>query len=495
MGERGEDTERETMRIKSLSCRNIKNFSDYDVECGDVNVVAGKNAEGKTSVLTLVTALFGNLGSGKKGNPRILRAGADFGEISAVMVSDDRSESWNYSREFTPGKVGTPKISSSISGKIGSPVSFLQPLVDKISIEPISRAMNAPEDEQTQILLSTIPMAVDQSELATAAAGVSVPGLEAHIKNAPRMPSGLDAIEAIYKAIYDHRRDVNRDAKVKETHAKELLDGIPESAGVATYDWRARVAELERARNEVTREKDDKHAQSERQLNADNSAIATAVRDGEKQIDDDIDAQIRELEAQRSSRKAEFNTSALESYREAMSNNRQRIEAIAQQYDAKIEAAVKECAVANNHLMDQVGHDRTRAIAAQAQREATALQERSDAMTAALDRLEALKTTLLGRLDKEIRGLSVQNGVIHIKGVPLSELNTAERAKFWLTIGARRAGELGVVVADGMECLDDEQFKTVVKAMLGTGLQFFLGRVDSGNFRVERIDAPAEATA
>jgi hypothetical protein len=56
-------------------------------------------------------------------------------------------------------------------------------------------------------------------------------------------------------------------------------------------------------------------------------------------------------------------------------------------------------------------------------------------------------------------------------------------------ISARRAGDLGVICADGLECLDADQFDRVVKGLLGSGLQWFLGRVDDKDFRIERIAA------
>lgn len=496
------------MRIGKLYANNIKGFDNFEVECGDVNVAAGTNGSNKTSMLTLVTALFGDPGG--KTNARILRADSDSGEIGAVIESDDRGENWEICREFKPGKVETPTIRSSITGKVGSPVAWLKPLIDKISIEPISRAMNAGEDEQTQILLSTIPMAVEPADLATAVGAVDVPGLKAHVANASRMSSGLDAIAACHKLIYDHRRDVNRDVKVKETHAAELLDSIPKSAG-EDVDWSARAKVLQSDKDTAMRAQAAEEAEAERALASvkekvrqDRQKIFDSLKEKCQQdqaaVDADIDARIKALEDERSNRLANLTESLnsnLEVERGGLASDIEKVTAayqtglqdIGTRCRPEIDKITEDLGAAQRSAEDQAGHANTRSIAAKNTKEADVLQAKSDAMTAALDRLDHLKTALLGRLDKEIPGLRVENGIISINGVALSEVNTAERAKFWLQIAVRRAGDLGIVVMDGAECFDPIQFPQICKAALATGCQFFFGRVDGEPFRIERINA------
>lgn len=473
------------MRIKSIRALNIKTFSDFSMECADVNVCSGMNAGGKSSALTLVTALFGTLG--QKGDPNILRAGADRGEISATIENDDRTETWEVTRVFLPGKIETPRVVSSISGKIGSPVSWLAPLIDKVSLDPLSRAMSATPEEQTQILLETLPMAVDQKELDAAAAGVDVPGIKAHLQNASRLASGLDAINNVHTAIYDHRRDTNRDAKAKTINANELLSTIPD--GREGTNWKVRAEELQSAlyseRNAETSEKTalDRDATERR------TQLQTWQAEQDLIVDRDIDARIKELEQERASRKSEVARILADNMAEVNQVEQTQKEEIGTAHRVEIERLTGLLAEAKHNAEDQITHERSRQLSRKAQDESATLAAKSDAMTAALDRLDALRTSMLGRLDKEIRGLSLEKGIIYINGVPLSQLNTAEQSKFWIRIGARRASELGVVCIDGMECFDQKHFDAVVQSALGTGLQWFMGRVDDHPFRVEKYDA------
>ena len=490
------------MRFARISAHHIKGFEDFSTECSDVNICAGKNGSNKTSTLTLVTGLFG------KGNPRMLKSGADRGEISAVIVADDNTETWEVTRVFRPGKVETPTVKNSESGKIGAPSEFLKRIVDSVSIEPISRAMNADEDEQVRILLDTMPLSLEDGELAREIADVSfVPGLAVVVKNTAKLPSGLDAIGTVREQIYNYRRDVNRDAKTKRTHATELLESIPE--GALAEDWDAKLQGLEAELSDVRAAESDAKLAVEQRFGAKNEETAAQYADTERSvtalhvaqvnsINEEIDAKIKALEIERDRRQSEVEAikrDALKSlaaaaqslYDEARDIRQRKLDVIANTTRPELERLAGEIIAAKQRVKDSAAYGQTHATATRNNKEAEALEQRSSAMSAALDRLDALKTRLLDRLP--IKGLSMEGGVISLGGIPLSEKNTAERAKFWLQIGAMRAGELGVVCADGMECLDQETFDTVVKACLGSGLQWFLCRVDDREFRIERIAA------
>jgi len=108
------------VRVKELSARNIKGFEGlFAFTPGDVNVASGKNGSCKTSWLSLVTGLFG------KASPRMLRPGAEDGEIRAVIEDGDGGETWEIVRAFLPGEVKTPAVKSSATGRLGAPARFL----------------------------------------------------------------------------------------------------------------------------------------------------------------------------------------------------------------------------------------------------------------------------------------------------------------------------------------------------------------------------------
>lgn len=477
------------MRISSLSTANLKAFESFTMECSDVNIIAGQNAEGKTSVLAFITGLFG------KGNSRMLRPGCDSGFIKAKFISDDGEETWDVERIFEPGKVRAATVESSKTGKLGGAKSeitaarFIEQIADSISIDPISRAMNASEADQVKILLETMPMKLEHGELEGAVAelgSTEVPGLAAHLSNATRLASGLDAIRATHKAIYDHRRDVNRDAKTKSTHAGELLAGIPEGQEDG-IDWKENLDGVNAEIRQAEQQQAADRLQAEQEYAKFREVVVERERVDNQRIDADIDERIKELEAERTNRKAIVSQERTAERDDLSKLHQESIDEIVAKYKPDLDRLTAAQAVDQQRMTDQVRHNATRAIAVKNAKESDLLTQHSDKMTAVLAKLQELELTLLKR--SKIKGLTMREGIIYLDNMPLSEKNTAERAKFWLRIGAMRAGDLGVICADGMECLDAKTFDRVVESLKGSGLQWFLGRVDEKPFRIERINA------
>src|SRR5690348_13923479 len=117
------------MRIKSISCHNLKAFADLSIELGDICIFSGSNGTGKTSALTILTAAFGAASS------RMLRAGADSGDVVIEIEEDD--ETFIVRRAFTATKVDSPTVKSSKAGRLGAPASWLKQILDRVSMDPL----------------------------------------------------------------------------------------------------------------------------------------------------------------------------------------------------------------------------------------------------------------------------------------------------------------------------------------------------------------------
>src|SRR5690606_21563035 len=133
----------------------------------------------------------------------------------------------------------------------------------------------------------------------------------------------------------------------------------------------------------------------------------------------------------------------------------------------------------------------TRKVVEQMESEVATLEERSRKLTEALGRLDALK---LGPLQKlPIPGLEVRDGDIYRDGVPFDRLNRAQQVQIAIDVARLRAGRLGLVCVDGLECLDRETFEAFCEQAAASDLQLIVSRVTEGELEVRTVEPAAAA--
>jgi hypothetical protein len=463
------------IRVKSLATRNIKGFTDatdIDVEFGDVNVVAGENGTNKTSLLSLITGLFG------KGRPEMLRPGCDYGEIRATLRDMDNGEQWEFIRSFEPGRVKSVTGKSSEGGKMGAAPTFLKEIHDEVAINTAA-AMTAPADEQAKMLLEMIQWDLDFAEVQKACAGVDY-DLSIPLRSAQKARD-LRAIDVMYKAILDLRQDINREAKIHRTHGQELA--ASSSEGDEPVDWGVEARRIDQGLATLHRE--DAEALKAITIHATEQRAALEAR--HKTVYTNLE---RELQEKITTLRAEYSKREEAAARD---HAQQKEEVSRWEFDQAAgietrsrpmrEELLQAQALARKGISEQGAKETNRLNAAKAMAMAETLERRSKTMTTALDGLKQLRVRLLEKVP--IPGLTFVNGIPYLNEIPLSECNTQVRAEFWLQVGALRARDLGVVCYDGAEVFDNKHFAKVIDRALSTGLQWFFGRVDNGPFRIE----------
>jgi|SRR5579872_171289 len=469
------------MRLVSLSCRNIKGWDkDFHLSpIGDVVLVMGRNGENKTSVLALVTGLFG------KATTRMLRPGASEGEIRAVI--EDDGETLEIVRTFTPEKVKTPVVKSSTQGKIGAAAEYIKGIIDAVSIEPIGQAMNATEERQREILLETIKFDLDHDKLGSAVSEVvGVPNLSAVLQNAKKLPA-LDAIKVVEDLIYAARRDYNRDAKRERIHAEELRLTVTKAPEGEAEDWSTVALNLSEQLEALAAEEQKLKRDADQIAATDLREVESIATEEIAGIRGDYAEKIAALEKERDGKIEERRAILVgdqTTLREYLNNELQEIE---EKIRPQRESLKEQRATAMTKAADQEQDYRSLQIAANADRSADQAEKKSDAITSSLKALEELRIGLLDSIPPEMKGLQFKDGVPWLDGTPLSEVNTEKRARFWAKVGALRAGDLGIVCFDGAECMDADHFKSFIKGAKATGLQWFVARVDDEPFRIEQL--------
>lgn len=162
-------------KIIKLEATNFKRLRAVDITPEDhLNVIAGRNAQGKTSVLDAITAALG--GSSTKATPRPIRDGESSAEI--VLETEDLI----VTRTFTAA--GSKVV---VKLRDGSTVSKgqakLDSLLGRLSLDPLGFTLLS-DKEQLKTLLDLVDLPFDLAEL-----------------------------EANRAQAFERRTDVNREAK------------------------------------------------------------------------------------------------------------------------------------------------------------------------------------------------------------------------------------------------------------------------------------------
>lgn len=172
------------MSIIQLKAENFKRLKAVELtpEPG-VNVIAGKNGEGKSSLLDAIAAAIG--GAGKlKDTPEPIRKGT---EKSKLYVELDNLI---INRTITASGPRLEVIAKDGS-KISSPQKVLDELYGAISFDPLEFTRMKPKEQVKQLALAI--------------------GLD------------IDAFDKFYKELYDNRTELNRELK----SIKARIDALP----------------------------------------------------------------------------------------------------------------------------------------------------------------------------------------------------------------------------------------------------------------------------
>lgn len=199
------------MRVIQLTAENVKRLHAVDITPdGDLVVIAGKNGQGKTSVLdALWYALAG--GAATRDTVRPIRDGQTRASVRVDLGELIVTRTWS--------KAGSKLTVENAEGlTFKSPQAMLDDLVGRLSFDPLAFTQ-LPAREQVRALLDIVDLPFDPA-----------------------------ALEAERRQLFDDRTDVNRQVKRAEGYLSTLGRpgrGVPEEE-VSVADLVAQVQDAER---------------------------------------------------------------------------------------------------------------------------------------------------------------------------------------------------------------------------------------------------------
>ena len=182
------------MKIIELRAENVMRLKAVEITPdGTVQVIGGRNAQGKSAVLNAIWLALGG-GKASKETPLPIRDGEDKASVRLDLGDLVVTRSWT--------RKGTSlKVENAEGAQYKSPQSMLDALVGQLSFDPLAFTRLSPK-EQREALLDLVDLDVD-----------------------------LDALDAEAKQVYQQRTDVGRQGKaIGDVVVDDTLPAQEESA-------------------------------------------------------------------------------------------------------------------------------------------------------------------------------------------------------------------------------------------------------------------------
>lgn len=515
--------------IKRLVIKDCLGIEELAINPGKVNVISGGNERGKTSILeTIEKALYNT-----KRRARFVRTGADKAYIE--LETDDGISIRRTVKEDEAGlDEGSVKVTKA-GVPVKAPETFLKELFgsngkrshEVFAFNPVD-FMQKKDTEQTDILLSLLPIKVTSQDA------------QAWFDEAPKVnyeKHGLQVLKDLEQWFYDARREANARVKATEDECAAVAKRLPDNYEVEVWE-KVNLGELfaelnaaqETNRDIIESRKvietfpagveaiNNKYVLKEKEAGEQEIADFGKIKEElNKELNDitqqieGINAQIKELEKQRDKLVSKAETIVKVTLEEKKNSlaaiTKDRLKNIAEQRKeelAKLEAKKKQAEFfLDVHQSIDIAPINNRCTEAEYMKSFIPLAKEVSALAI---RLKEEETTaehydkcvetarlkpheLLATVKLPIKDLGVDGrGIVTIKGLPLSNLSTAQQVKTCLDIARVLAKDnpLKLICVDKLEHLDETVRAEFLQQIAeDQDFQFFVTVVTDGELKVE----------
>ncbi|WP_027416488.1 hypothetical protein [Aneurinibacillus terranovensis] len=493
--------------IKRLEIKNALGIKELELSPGQVNIISGGNEKGKTSLLESIEKAINN----SERRAKFVRDGE-----SEALLYVELDNGLSVERKIKPDGKGTVNVTRN-GEKIRKPETLLKSLVGEFSFNPID-FMNKKDKEQTEILLSLIPMRVTENDLLEWFGEVPAVNLEQH---------ALQVLTYLSeKYFYDRRTVANTEMKDCQNEIQALFEQLPDNYN--GEEWRyINLGDLYKRVQEgqtinANREKSQQFIEGyEQRISALNNKYllqkkeqeeffafkVQRVKDGiekEKQeiqsVINDYEHQIEELKKMIDLKRKDLDSVEERAQVQIDSLESQKatnIAAIEKERTLEIEKVETNLTTAKEYLEKHQEIDITsiQSEAEEAERmksfvplydkmkQAEITFEAKAAVAKQLDDYVKLArqkpAELLANIEMPVEGLGINEQMqITIDDMPIRNLSTSRQIKLALDIARATAGELKLINIDRFESLDAENQELFLKEIEGDGFQYFITTTD-----------------
>lgn len=465
------------MKTTKIVIKNLFGIREAALDGRSVEL-AGPKGSGKTSVLDAIRYALTN----RSDRDYIIHQGADEGEI---IIETDTGLS--IDRKTRTTKADTVKVRDG-SMLQTRPAEFLSGIFTPLQLNPVAFTQLS-RQEKNRVILSLIDFAWDMNWIKEQFG--EIPQGVDYSKHILEVLSDIQAESGVY---FQSRQNLNRDIRNKQAFIADIAKDIPphyDAARWEAYPTREKYQELERIREANSRIERAKAFREgfeakKRGLEAERDIQLAAVAQDISTQRESITGDIQRLEAQLAAKREKLNGLAQrQKEREELEQARfreslaklERDVGVADQYAGQevqdtsaLSAELDEAEQMRSHLNE---YRRMRDM----QTELDELTARSQALTDKIELARELPATILAQATIPVEGLTVEDGVPLIHGLPISNLSDGELLELCVDITVSKPGQLGIILVDGAERLDSVSRERLYAKCKAKGLQLIATRV------------------
>lgn len=469
------------MRTSKIKIRSLFGISEQELSGKSVEITGPKGA-GKTSVLDAIRYALTN--SSKR--DWIVRSGDTEGEI--IIETDTNM---TIDRKARTEKADTIFVRNG-NDRVMRPESFLKSIITPLQLDPVAFTQMT-KNEQNRAILDLIEFDWDLNWIREQF-GEIPPGVD-YSQNILQVLNDIQSDKGTY---FISRQDINRDIRNKQAFIEDIAKDIPEDYQAEkwrSYDLSVRYSELmkikdENGRIEQARALRDNYSNKLRGLQADRNIAASAAENAVNAERKSLESTIARLKAELSATEKTLTTlddklldkiRVIDSEYEARKAKLDKDIGSAQEYIEReirpVDCLEKEISEAETMIRYLNEYDRMITM----QKELEALRADSEEYTRKIELARTLPGKILETAKLPVEGLTVENGIPLIHGLPVSNRSDGELLELCVEIAISKPEGLQIILIDGAEKLDDKNREKLYRKCREKGLQFIATRTTNDN--------------
>lgn len=476
------------MRTTKIKIRNLFGITETELDGRSVELTGG-NGVGKTSVIDALRYALTN----KSDRNIIVRQGEKEGEI---LIETDTGLTIDRKKRIEQSDYKSVKENGK---EVTAPENFLKQLFTPLQLDPVAFTL-MDEKSKNRAILDLIEFDWDLNYIRDKFG--EIPAWVNYEQNILEVLSDMQSENGEW---FKERQNVNRDIRNKQAFIEDIAKDIPanyQAEKWENYDLGAAYKELEQKKEHNSRIERAKLFRSSydsklRKLEADKmisiSAEEKAISTERETLLADIErckAEIKAAEEKLAGLSGKLNDKkALAESR--FNEAKTKLDADMSIADDYIDKQPIDCSELQHEVStaeDMKRHLNEYRRMKDMQKELEQLKKRSDEYTRKIELARTLPGIILETAKLPIEGLTVENGIPLIHGLPVANLSEGEQLSLCVDVAISKPNGLQVILIDGTEKLSSENRDKLYRKCHDKGIQFIATRTtDASEMEVHYI--------